>query len=291
MQRVNLFPLKQCLLINIINNMELSNMPLSQRSIKLYKGTTNTIQFVLLDGDNKPLNSEIEAQLCIRNVTKCKEELKIKLQLSTQAPTNSTKLVPSVRNNNYTQKAYECVIQDVDLVGLDINDTYEWFILANTAIYTSQNYEIRGDVCLFSAPFDSFESTTVITDVDQWSKYTEFKYMNTELIPDENTMHTQSWVMYMSSVLDGAFDKTMDTFAFYPSEFQGTIIIQGSNEETPPDGQSYTRWFDIERIDVIEPQTEIRILNLDANFRYYRIQKYHRTSLNSGKINRILFRK
>ena len=265
-------------------------MPLSEQRIKLYKGNSNKLQFILLDGDNKPLTNDISAWLCIRNVTKKKEELLKELIKVTAPNLPSDRLTPSVRNNNYAKTAYECTIDDIDTINLDTNDTYEWFIKCDDNVYIATNYSIRGDVSLYSEPFDSFEDTIVITDDSNWTKYTEFKYMNPEIVGDENNMYSQNWELHISDVLYGAFDKTMDTFAIYPSNYVGTIIIQGTNEETIPDGQSYNRWFDIETVNLSAP-TEITIHNFPANFRYYRIQKYFKSNTNKGEINRILYRK
>ena len=302
MQSINIYQIPQQKIANFTYQIGISNMPNQNQTIKIYKGTVNTIQFVLLDSDNKPLAVDNGyPELSVYNsVTSTAVVKKILTKVDVTKINVSGSNVPSVRNNNFRNSVYEVKIDNVDTSEMDFSTSYKWCISQVSTdgpqlFYTSQEKDVQGEVHLIPAPIDWYDKSVVLSDTS-WHAAQEIRFMDTTIVGDVYSVASNFWKLFISDVLYGngynSVPNANSTFDFNCDNFTGTIVVQGCNEAVIPDDQAYSRWFVIDQFDLTQCNGHI-IKNYKGNYTYLRVQRYQKepTVGSSGKLNRVLFKR
>ena len=310
MQSINLYSYNTHKVVNLhIGTEGTSNMQFQNNTIEVYKGANNPIKFTLLNADNKPLSySATKSYELVVYSTTGEVVIRKLLTVDSTNTLDTNGNLPSVTANNFVRTVFSTDITVSDLSSIDISNSYKWIINCYDQttqqvdyFYSSLNGSPQGD--FYIKPFYSefLKPSNILTN---WKQYTEYRYMNPDVVGDELSAIANNWNVFISDVIDGNTKQLVDssegTVVLYLNNFTGVVSIQGTLEALPPDDQSYGRWFNIpdasgNTLFSYDAATGTDALIINGKFSYIRIVKYQKLStpiltVNSGDLYRALVR-
>ena len=230
--------------------------PVYSRQLRVYKGISNTLEFRLLNADQKPV--DITPYTPVISVFSDESGLVISK--------NCTVLDDGVTANKkglFTVVLTENELLNLDQQYLSYNIYLEDSNGHNTLTYSQAHFVNNGVIYLsgemFPGPKVSKNVTTFIEVDDVW--------------------HSEA--IYADPALNG--NEALHTAAIYQSDYDGSLTVQATLENQVNEG---TNWIDLEVIDNFSQQ-EPTAVNLTGVFNYIR---FVASTNPANKIEKILIR-
>lgn len=295
-----------------------SNMPLVNSTIKLHRGESSSLEFIILNADSKPVEYQNSSgkHLELRVYDKRTKNMVINQKLE-RAPVLGVvpgTEMPSVAKNNSKRSVFIANLDSRVTSNLDVGNFYNWTVVEVTPnsqqyLQTSLHNTVHGELHINPAPFPSMVPSTIING-DPVAKVanTDFTLINNYIEMDPSIVGTvannagdwgyyTSYAMPCDFLLNGATEG-LHTIAIYPKDFTGIVRLQGTLEnEIPASASMWSRWFNIPladgRIDsVFTKSNKVMPLNFTGNFTFVRVVYYTKgTKFENGYIRRVAFRR
>lgn len=204
-----------------------------QRTVKLYKGVDNAIQFSFKNSDQKPVN--VTGWTITFNMLSDQEGILVATKTATVV--------------NAVAGLVTVSLKALDL--LDLENNYYNYALTVTdstgseqVVYTDDNYGARGQIFLQAGPYPAF-SPSIIADLPTSS--------NSSIV-------TSGIVADLTSRQQSAHH----TAQFFFSNFSGNLSVQGTLDSLPPNGNTSTlSWGTISNLQYTN-QTNTDYFNWDG---------------------------
>ena len=310
MQSINLYSYSPHRVVNIYLGIEgTNNMQFQNNTIEVFKGALNPIKFTLMNSDNKPLSYSATSVYELVVFSNEGEVLFRKmLNVDSTSTLNAEGSLPTVKSNNFVRTIFSTEITVSDLMSVEISNSYKWVINSYDTttqeiqyFYSALNSVPQGEFHVKPFYTEFMKPSTVCTT---WKQYTEYKYLNSDIVGSEINSLSKNWNVFISDVVvgntKGSTDSNQGTIVLYMNNFSGSVVVQGTIESMPPDDQSYSRWFNIpdaqgNTIFTYDNFTGTDALVIDGKFSYVRIAKYQQMSttmktVDTGTLNRAIVR-
>lgn len=257
----------------------------------------NPINSNLRETYNKVYNRNLTAVRGIDNT------IEVRVKNSDQRPANignDVYLVFNLTDHDDQQHVFrkDCLLKDIttgiasitltehDLLGIDPgfydysiiqekreyieSGSQEYVVTKRMPTYTDTMFDVIGTMEIKSNVYGVLQPSTTIN---------KFSYYNPGFFGE----HIDPY--YISSIVNANTDRTYDlhTFQFYFDSYEGTVLIQASNDEQ---GATPNTWFDVDSF-ASAGVNEFR--NVLGKYNWFRI-KYIPEPDTEGKINKILYR-
>ena len=245
------------------------NGPMIQYNTKIYKGATNTIDFVTRNNDRKPVNLVGYQMSALIQRVEYPEILLEKSVYATDELAGKARLTLLPEDiNQWTEGYYRYSIRITDVTGK------QEFLYTDVNRSTTGNFELIEGMSVSLAP-----ALTVVSN--QFTPY-PFGYYDT-------TFSTGA----IAGDAQAGRSNGMHTVVAYTTDFVGDFWIQGSLTLRTP---NETDWFDIPLSSTaaqftygIGNTTNIKVFNFTGN--YYWIRMFYRADqLNTGTFDKILYK-
>ena len=242
------------------------------RNLKIHLGVDNRIDFQLRNSDQKSVSID-NTYLVFNIVDHDSQELiyqKDCIKLSDDL------------SKNLKGRYYITLTRD-ELLSFDPG-AYQYSIVIETRTYIDEvNYTVDSKSITYTdSQYDAIGIIEVIGDVYgniiESTVVREFNYVN----PFTQGSDVPKW--YESSIIDAhpqtTTPQSIHTFQIYLTNYQGSVIIQGSTE---PQGATPHKWIDLE---TISPSSSIEYINIVGRWNWFRIKHIPI----SGSLDKILYR-
>lgn len=207
-----------------------------QRKLKIYKGVTNTVQFLFRNSDEKPVN--VTGWVITFNMISREEASLIVSKTATVV--------------NAVGGLVTIILDSLDLIGLD-NSYYNYSLTVTDpngveqVVYVDENYEVAGQILLQDGPYPEFRPS-IIADLPSNSNNSVY----TSAITADTPNRQQS---------------AHHTAQFFFSNFTGNLTVQGTLDSIAPVGNVATNisWATISTLQYTN-QNVTGYLNFDGVF-------------------------
>lgn len=262
MIRINLFKKQNIDMNLLIGTLEKEkfNMPMYNTDITLWKGVDNTIEFSIRNHDRKAIHLDEGTILNFIAINQdMKQEIKKELEIVNESLGRYKTTLTSDELNDFDCGTF------IGHVSASVNGSEE-LLYSGTDWYPYFNVELKPN------KLSLIEEPIVLTE------------FNKDMYQDDITGKT--YEMFTSSIIKS--DVTSNhTYILKLKEFEGTIKIQGSNEENPEHNQN--DWFDINVINFDTVTDETITVNCDGKFLNTRVQ-YIRENNKTSILSEIQYR-
>jgi len=290
---------KEILAIVAENNYRTVNMPLDNRNLNVYKGSTTRLYFQLHNYDGRPLNLEEtdELLLIVKDTTHNQIVLEKTLTKLDEVPPLPGTSRPSVNNRDPNKGKYYVDIFHGDIVDLE-HLMYTWSLAKQkeviadkydrTYLYLDQQFGVSGDFIVGERPYQVFTPSEDLGDPESWVEFHSY----------------EEKARFKSSALVSAAQKHqeegMQTFAYELENYSGKVIIRGTLENIPPTTDD--NWFYVaigdsgEEFIHYDEATTTEHINVVVNAMWLRFEyepddvDFGDLKNNEGKIVRVLYR-
>lgn len=286
-----------------------SNMPLHNTTIKVYKGSNSTLEFVLLDADAKPIdyNGSSHIEFRVYNTRTRRQVISRRVEKKETETSISGTTQPTVSRNNKKRSIFSCPIYVSDTADLPTGTMYSWSIVQLDAygngdyFQTTLHDTVTGELHIVDNGQPQVEPSSVLLP-ENFTAETTYGFLDPAIVGDSTSAMKLHWTRYHSEAVPG--DLWLNTFeglhtiAIYPENFTGVIQLQGTLETTPPQALNDNRWFNIPftnrevNINCINSNSIIP-LNFVGNFVWIRVVYYvmEPTEGISGQLKRVVIRR
>jgi len=245
------------------------NLPMIQYNIKIYKGVTNTIDFIVRNNDRKPINLVGYQISALIQLTDNNELLLEKAVQATDETSGKCRLtLTDSEIEEWLGGFYRYAIKLTDVTG------------KTEYLYTDINRSTFSTFELIEGMSASLDPAIEVNN-DQFTPYPIGDY--------DNTWNTGA---YAGDAQDNQ-SNGMHTVVVYVDNFLGDFWIQGSLGVNAPQSDD---WFDIPLTDINPYYTykddspSVQAFNFTGN--YYWIRMFYRESpQNKGKLIKVLYKR
>lgn len=247
---------------------QVDNRPMNQKKITVHKGVTNKINFTVRNRDRQLV--DVSSSIVMASLVSADTGRRIfqKIMDVQGLPTGQAQLtlVPS------DISALQVGLYNLSITYSDDDGATEFPLYSNQNDHIMIDLDIRSTLEFDPAPTQETTTFTQVSD-PQGDYYVSDPFNGNQ---DQNQTHC------------------LHTIAFYMDQFVGEVTVQGSIQESVPDPENDTDWFDINvQGDIGSPEipfntafTGVDPFNFTVNALWIRV-KY---TVTSGSITRIQLR-
>ena len=260
MQSMNIYHYKNAIEVQVNTDPTITNRSrkVYERTIKVYKGVDNVIQFLFKNADQKPVN--VTNWVITFNMISDTEDGLIVSKPATVINANAgivTATLTSMDLLNLRSELYNFAVTVTDPLG------------SEQVVYSDDNYSVRGEIELLDGPYPK-----LLPSVDV-------------LLPTiSNGVVTSS---YVASDVNSWMQSVHHTAQFYFDNFTGNIAVQTTLDSIPPNGNTSANisvsWGNVTVLPYVG-QTVSDYCNFDGVFTAVRFKIY----TDSGEVTKVLYR-
>lgn len=246
--------------------MYVDNLPMNQRKLIAHKGLTNEIFINVRDRDRKLQN--VFAQT---------------LRAYIINPTTKQRILTRVLEDTTELGIVKLVIDDGDLVNIEPGLYHAYITRSDSEhqdkpIYSDHNNNIR-----FNLEITDQTGTTPV-ETQQTDTLLDVTNLGNSSGTPANTFVTSA----LYGNLNRNFQNAQHTVAFYPSNFEGQVVVQASCFTSVPQTEYYSGsdWFDVVTLDIEEETSNIQYASFVCNCNWVRLVILPQ----SGSVDRVLLR-
>ena len=244
------------------------NLPMIQYNTKVYKGITNSLDFIVRNNDRKPINlSSVQMLVRVRNVETQEILLEKAVKIVDQLAGKASLILLPEEITDWTSGYYEYNVQTTDANGVDR------YLYTDVNRGTFGNFELIEGIASNLVPAINIGSDQFV-DIpygDYSILYSTGAYAGDSQAGQTNGMHT---------------------VVVYTTGFVGKFWIQVSLNNEPPLDSEWSNWPIGQGTDYYEYTTgspNIQYFNFSLNAYWVRFQ-YLPSQLNTGTFDLILYK-
>jgi hypothetical protein len=234
--------------------------PVYQRQIKIYRGIDNTVQFRILNADQKPISLSGKTPKFVA----FDENKNLVLEIEGTVLDDG-----STRN---TQGTFSILITENSLLNIDQQYlSYTVFLTdeqtnENIITYSNSYFDNGGTIYISSEAFPAVKLPVVVQQFQKVNSTVE-EWVSETAVAEPNINSNEA----------------LHTIAIYTNNFVGSLILQATLNQQITDGVS---WSNIETIEFAGTETEPTVINVIGVYKYFRFKSFS----DPANITKILIR-